>query len=326
MPSISIIICFYNAGKKLIPTLKNIQALKIEELSDCELILVNNNSSDNSCQIIENTMKDFTSFSWKIVAEPNPGLSNARLKGIMESKNELILFCDDDNWLDENYAQKASKIMEENQKIAVLGGFGTAVSDIPLPGWFEENQNYYAVGPQMPENGRVIKKRNVVYGAGMVVRRSAWQHIVANGFKFLTLGRTGKKLSSGEDGELCLAFQVAGFYVWYDDSLKFRHYIEPSRLTKSHFQKLKKGIGSSGYVAKFYLSFLNGYTPNITPLFWVKEALHLFKDLIISLLKFSIKDISRNYNYIKYILSERSNYNKDVASIANVCKNLSKHQ
>ena len=119
----------------------------------------------------------------------------------------------------------------------------------------------------MPQNGKVYGVRNVVYGAGVFIRKSAFEYIQNKGFSFYNLGRTGKKLSSGEDSEMCLAFQIAGFSIWYDDSLKFKHYIEPNRLSKKYIKKLQKGMNESSYISRFYRHYLFGYQPNITKYF-----------------------------------------------------------
>ena len=321
--SFSIIICFYNAGIKLIPTLQHLKKLDISGITGCELILVNNNSNDNSCAIIQEEMNDFTLFPWKLVDEPRPGLSNARLKGIAESQFEYMLFCDDDNWLSPDYIQKAIPILKAHTNIAVLGGYGDAVSDVPLPDWFEQHKNFYAVGPQFPTNGKVFGVRNMVYGAGMIVNRSAWNYLISKGFTFFALGRTGKNLSSGEDSEMCLAFQIAGYDIWYNNSLQFKHYIEPTRLTEDHFKKLRKGMSSSGYVIQFYRRYLFGYRPTITPNFWIKELMYVCKDLLKELfIKPSLEGVKRNLRFSKYLLQERGNYSENVRTVLEICEKL----
>ena len=224
--SISIIVCFYNAGDKLYKTCDSIKGLLFDDLENVEVIFVNNNSNDNSVEIINNLFESFSLFPWKIVNEPKPGLSYARLKGIESSHYEYLLFCDDDNWLSKDYLQIGSKILQNDSMIAVLGGKGAAVSEIELPVWFEQNKNFFAVGKQFTESGQVKGYRNVVYGAGMFVRKSAFQFLISKGFQFYNLGRTGKKLTSGEDSEMCLAFQIAGYKIWYEEELTFQHHIE----------------------------------------------------------------------------------------------------
>lgn len=321
--SLSIIICYYNAGVKLIPTLTHIKNLDISGWEAVELILVNNCSDDNSNELAKNNLKDFNKFTWKIINEATPGLSNARLKAFSESKADFLLFCDDDNWLSPDYITKAIGIFKNDPEIAVLGGKGKPVSEITIPEWFDKYKNFYATGEQMPRSGLVKGSRNVVYGAGMFVRRSAWDYIVSRGFKFYSLGRTGKKLSSGEDSEMCLAFQIAGFKIWYEDSLLFSHYIEPKRLTLSYCKKLDQ-INSIYFITNYYRRFLFGFVPKVTEWFWLKEFLYSTKDILTGLIKLNnFDEIRWNIYFSVYLLKRRKKYNKDVEEFIKICVSLS---
>ena len=319
--SISIIICFYNTEGRIENTLDHIKNLRIDRLS-VELILVNNNSSDNSINVIESCMQDFQAFPWKTVYEPNPGLTHARMKGIEEAKHDILLFCDDDNWLQEDYLIRGIKRLNSDKKIGILGGLGEAVSTTPFPSWFEEHQNFYAVGPQFPEPGVVRGIRNVVYGAGMFMVKSYFVRIKTTGFKPISSDRKGNNLSSGGDSELCLAFQLAGYNVYYDDQLRFKHFIEEKRLTVDYLKRLKNGMAESRFVTRFYLDYLNGHTTTVGSLFWFKEFIYISKDLLKEVLTFNTKDFTRKKKFMVFLLKERNNYSRSVSNVLNTCHQL----
>ena len=258
------------------------------------------------------------------MAEQNPGLANARLKGIQESAYDILLFCDDDNWLASDYLSFALPILQNDKQIAVLGGIGKEVSDVAFPAWFLSHQAFFAVGKQMSQSGLVKGVRNVVYGAGMIVRKPYFIELQEKGFAFFNLGRTGGKITSGEDSEMCLAFQIAGYKIWYDENLQFQHYIDPKRLTKDYLLKLKSGMESSRYISRFYLEYLNGYAPKVSRYFWLKELVYLFNDSIKMMFSFNKVALKRNSDFAKYLLSERTRYNKNVQLIVNNCLSLSK--
>lgn len=322
--NVSIIICYYNASKKLIPTLEHILALDFSGF-EAELILVDNNSNDDSNAIAEEVLKDTSILPWKIVHEPSPGLANARMCGIANSQYPYILFCDDDNWLGSDYLQLALPILENDKKIAVLGGKGEAVSDVEIPKWFEEVQNCYAVGPQFPQSGEVKVQRNMVYGAGMIMRRSAFEKIQEAGFRFFALGRTAGNLSSGEDSELCLAFRIAGFKIWYEEKMTFKHYIAPERLTLDYKEKLKTGLSGSGFISKFYRDYLFNKAPKTLPnLFWQKELVYITKSLLKNLLKNTTQPLVREKQHFNYILQQREQYTANVKQVLEICERLKK--
>ena len=321
---VTIVICFYNAAARIVPTLKHIIVQSARNHLNTELILVNNASTDDTDRIIEETLRGFSVFPWKIVHEKTPGLANARLCGLKNASFDIILYCDDDNWLDVDYVTKAELILRNNSNIGILGGLGRPVSSIQIPDWFENVQNYYAVGPQMPTSGRVIGTRNVVYGAGMLIRKSVFEKLISEGFVFQSLGRTKSNLSAGEDSELCLAVQIMGYHIYYNDSLTFSHFIEPRRLTETYFEKMKNGISTSGFYSKFYLDFFKGRNLVLVPTcFWLREILHNFKSILIKILKLDFK-LRRNLNHIQFLLKERSNYDLNVRKILDLCGRLNK--
>ncbi len=319
---VSIIICFYNSGVKIVPTLEHIKKLHFDLFNGIELILVDNNSSDHTNEIIQQTLSENEFFPWKIVHESNPGLTNARLRGIQESNYDILLFCDDDNWLKEDYLQMGIDILDSESRIAVLGGNGVPVSSIKIPDWFEKNQNFYACGPQFNTSGRVLGARNVVYGAGMFVRKKYWEAIIAAGFVPISSDRKGGSLSSGGDSEMCLAFQIAGYHIWYDERLLFQHYIEPDRLTQKYFEQLKKGMSTSRFYTRYYLEFLIGKKIVVTNFFWIKELIYVFRDLFLNTLRNNFSDYTRQRAFIRLLLSQRKLYDQTVKKTLETCQKL----
>src|SRR5258707_15236118 len=124
MPSgVSVIICCFNSAARIAPTLEHLYNQKNISLSGWEVIIIDNCSTDNTS---EKASKIWESFGpekprFKIVNESTPGLSTAREKGLDEAYYDYVLFCDDDNWLDENYLGIALNIMQNNPRIGALG-------------------------------------------------------------------------------------------------------------------------------------------------------------------------------------------------------------
>jgi glycosyltransferase involved in cell wall biosynthesis len=318
---VSIIICFHNAESKLSETLEHIKNQKHRTAENTELILVNNCSTDNYEKVINEALKNFKGFPWKIVPEEKPGLANARLCGLMKAQYDILLYCDDDNWLSPGYTTMGEDFIRSNEKVAILGGKASAVSSVEIPKWFESVQNYYAVGPQMPESGRVFKSRNMVYGAGMFIRKATFLNLLNCGFKFRSMGRTKKKLSSGEDSELCLAVQVSGQHIWYLEELELKHFIEPRRLSNQYLKQLKNGISTSVFYSRFYRDYLEGYVPKVSALFWLKEATYVLKDLARQFLMLNFKS-RQQLILLALLFSERGEYNKTVSEIIATCNQL----
>lgn len=254
----SIILCCHNSEKKIELTLTYISRLKKPNNIDFEVILVDNNSTDNTVEIATNHWRELhLSIPFKVVAEPLLGLSNARKKGILESVGEIIVFCDDDNRLDKDYLQLANQIMKTDANIGFIGGRGIVKTEAELPPWFNLLENCYAVGEQYEKDGDITNTKGYVWGAGMVIRRSVFQKLLNSGFQSLLLGRKGSSMMAGEDTELCILGKQLGYSIYYDSRLRYYHYIPQSRISWKSLIRLWEGFSKSHVYLGMYEAYFN---------------------------------------------------------------------
>lgn len=237
-PGVSIIICCHNGERRLPETVRHIAQQEVPSFVPWEFILVDNGSTDNSVDVTE-TMWDLfhPSGELRVVHESKLGLSFARARGFEESKYEYVVMCDDDNWLSPNYIALTYTIMWQNARIGVLGGCGKVIYE-EKPSKSIERLRIFAAGAQWHSSGKVLSSR--LYGAGCVIRKSAYEKLKQVGFKSLLTDRRGAALSSGGDHELCYALSISGYDIWYDERLKFSHFITKERLTWEYFIRYAK--------------------------------------------------------------------------------------
>lgn len=256
---ISVVVCTYNGKDKLEATLQSIFQQKTNKELLWEVLVIDNASSDGTkdfCIELRNKL-NFTG-SFKVLLESNPGLNNARIKGLAESKYNWILFCDDDNHLFDNYVQNGFNIISKNDSIGALGGMGLPIFESEKPEWFDQYYHSYAVGTQNATNGRILSNNPEVYGAGCFFYKLALQKIFATGFQTIMSDRKGKSLSSGGDVEWCYLIHLMRYEIWFSDELKFHHLIPASRITWSYYLKLKSGIASgSALLFPYMFTFKN---------------------------------------------------------------------
>lgn len=250
---VSVVICCYNSAERLPITLDHLLKQKFVDSVTWEVLIVDNASTDNTAEVAREIWQKVGGVPLRVVYEGNPGLSNARIKGLNEAKYSYVSFIDDDNWVAENWVFLVHKLMSENPKIGVLGGDSEAVTEIEPPPWFEDYKSYFAVGSQNNVSGDVTWTRGHLWGAGLNVRKYAWEEVLNKGFQFLESGRKGEQLSSGEDSELCFALRLRGWLLWYDKSLKLKHYIPASRFEFDYLRKLFFGFGRSSLIFDLYL-------------------------------------------------------------------------
>ena len=246
---VTIIVCCYNSTGVLEPTLAHLARQYHESHLALELIVIDNASDDGTASFAESVWEQQQSpFPLRVVHEPKPGLSHARRCGLAAAKHDYVIYCDDDNWLCEDYAARVATIFSGNPEIGGCGGWGSAVTDGPLPEWFPIFEKSFATGPQAGQAGKV----DFLYGAGLGLRKELVERVHASGYQSLLSDRKGKELSSGGDNELCQWIRLLGYQLYYDPGLRFQHFLHPSRLNRSYLKGLFRAFGHGQAVLKAY--------------------------------------------------------------------------
>jgi len=268
---VSIIICCYNSAKRLPETIRHLAEQKF--IGHWEIIIVNNRSNDDTGKVakIEWHKYALPNVEFKVVDEQKPGLNYARKKGTETSNYECLIFCDDDNWLHEDYVKNALSLLKSNPRVAILGGIGTAEFEghLSKPPWFDNFYHGYAIGAQADKESKV----NSVYGAGMVVRKSVINMVTGKHPLFLH-GRKLNQLTAGDDAEMCMRVRLAGYDILYSPQLKFKHFLPDNRLKWDYLKKLYIGFAKTHVAINLYEKVLNSQSATINPFYWLKKGLY----------------------------------------------------
>jgi glycosyltransferase involved in cell wall biosynthesis len=220
-----------------------------------ELIIIDNASdSDKAPQ---------PDLSWhpcaRVVKEDTLGLTPARLRAISEAKEELLVFVDDDNVLDEDFLENAILVAREKPFLGSWSGQCRPSFEVPPPSWtrrywgnlvireFDEDvwSNLPRLSASMP------------CGAGLCVRRPVAQHYLElhrSGMRAIQLDRTGKSLMSGGDNDLAACACDIGLGVGLFSALKLTHLIPRERLTADYLTRLTEGIYFSAVILAYLRS------------------------------------------------------------------------
>lgn len=94
----SVIIPVYNAESTL---QRCIDSLLLQNYADCEIILVNDGSADNSGIICEEYSRNHSNILY--ISQKNGGVSAARNAGLDKAQGEFILFVDSDDYVTEDF-------------------------------------------------------------------------------------------------------------------------------------------------------------------------------------------------------------------------------
>lgn len=232
---ISIIVCCYNSSARIEQTLQYAFKLKTAHDLQYEILVVDNNSTDQTSAISQEAARKYNvnAVPFKVVYESKPGLSYARKCGVREASSDILLFCDDDNHLDENYLVNAFEILEANKNIAILGGWCRPKLTINPGSWIVDFYPALAIDESPKPDG----DKPWIFGAGMIIRKSIYDDLRKINIELKLSDRVGTKQTSGGDCELCMMTKFLGHRVFYSSRLMLDHQVSESRLRKISFIK-----------------------------------------------------------------------------------------
>ena len=134
MVKLSVIICTYNRANSLADTLLCLTKQSYD-IANWELIVVDNNSSDNTKEIIYEYHRKLPNLTYKF--EPQQGLSFARNLGINSAKGAIIAFTDDDVLPENDWLTQIQNNMEKYNCDA-CGGYIAPKWESQPPAWLTE--------------------------------------------------------------------------------------------------------------------------------------------------------------------------------------------
>lgn len=93
----SIIIPMYNLENYIQVTLESILQ---NDLSDCELLLIDDGSTDKTVEVAEALLKEKCPCYYAIIKKENTGASDTRNRGIQAATGQYLIFCDGDDFFE----------------------------------------------------------------------------------------------------------------------------------------------------------------------------------------------------------------------------------
>ena len=186
----------------------------------------------------------------RIVVEPTPGLTAARLRGIREAHGDLVVFVDDDNLLDPDYLAEAVRLAAAWPQIGVFGGRISPEFEAAEPDWLQAFRSHLALADfERDEWANILSDGAVIpCGAGLCVRRplaERWAARVAADPRRLALDRSGESTMSCGDTDLVFSCLDEGWGSARFTALHLTHVIPASRLDYAYQRRLARDIGYS---------------------------------------------------------------------------------
>lgn len=274
--SLDIIICTYNRANYLERVLNAIAKQKISRNIDWGVLVVNNNSTDATAEVIEQHRQSGKIPNFKSIIETKQGLNYARQAGIVSTERTWFAFIDDDCLIAANWVEQTLEFADTHPQCGAFGG------QVILE-WEKQPKPFVkSFGYCFAEQNHGTKAKQVacLVGTGMTINRSA---LLTTGWleKQYLQDRVGKKLISGGDVELALRLG-AKYQLWYAPQCQLHHLIPPQRTTFSYLLKINYGLGVGQALADSLLwSDTKGN--------WLKQLFQPAQDFSMQVAKKSLK-------------------------------------
>ncbi|KAF3888445.1 MULTISPECIES: hormogonium polysaccharide biosynthesis glycosyltransferase HpsE [Nostocales] len=235
----------YNGESRLPELLERLRnQLNTEDIS-WEIIVVDNNSTDNTAIVVKNYQASWQCpYRLKYCFEAQQGAAYARQRAVEEAQGTLIGFLDDDNYPALDWVAAAYAFGQNNPKAGAYGSQVHGEFEVEPPENFEKIACFLAVIERGIKPHRYEPYMKVLPpGAGLVVRKEAWCKTVP---KRLVLNNKGKEAGlASEDLEAVLYIQLGGWEIWYNPEMHIDHQIPAWRLQKEYLICLFRCVGLS---------------------------------------------------------------------------------
>jgi glycosyltransferase involved in cell wall biosynthesis len=235
--------------------LRTLEGLKAQSLpsTQWEVVLVDNASTP---PVDAAAFAAVAPGNLRVVGEPQLGLTAARRRGFNEALAPVALLVDDDNVLAPDYLAAVLSLFAAHPRIGALGGKSVPEFAVAPPDWTRDFHGLLALRdlgdqPLVSTGLRPAGSAHNRYpafapiGAGMAIRRTAWQAWLDSTTGAAVSDRRGGELTSSGDNDLVLCVMRAGWEVAYFPALKLTHLIPAARLEPDYLARLNRGIQKS---------------------------------------------------------------------------------
>ncbi|UOK64779.1 glycosyltransferase [Paenibacillus sp. OVF10] len=230
MMKVTVAICTYNRAQDAVEAIRSAVQQNYAS-SDYEIILIDNNSKDNTREIVLQTILQHENHSIRYVLEEKQGLSVARNRAIHEARGEYILFLDDDAFACRDWIRQIVSVFEMNENIGCVGGKIDPIWEVPEPMWIPpENRSLFTI-LDFADEVTEMKSPYIPFGANVAFRLSVFDQLAP--FRE-DLGRVGNNLLSSEESELIARIRTK-FKVYYTPYGAVQHKVAKERTTKNWF-------------------------------------------------------------------------------------------
>lgn len=236
---LTVVVCTWNRAHLLRHTLESMAQLIVPNGVEWELVVVNNNSTDDTEQVIASYTNRLPI---RAFVEPRSGKSYALNRAVDEAEGDYLLITDDDVLVDPGWLQGYGQAFLRHPDAAVFGGPITAWFAGDPPQWlvkaFHQVEFAYAA-LHLGDEIISLDGRNGPFGANMAMRMDDQRRQRYDP----ALGpRPGSGLR-GEETAVVKSILADGRQGYWVPEARVRHYIPRERQTTAYLREWYRGWG-----------------------------------------------------------------------------------
>jgi glycosyltransferase involved in cell wall biosynthesis len=242
MMRVSVAICTWNRAGLLDQTLTQMNGLVVPADVDWELLVVNNNCTDDTDEVLAH---HHDRLPLRRLCEPASGLSHARNAAIRAVRGDLILWTDDDVLVDPNWLAEYVAAARAWPEVSFFGGTIAPWFATPAPAWMTAawwpcvSSAYGA--RECGEHPFEIEERILPFGANWAIRTG-----VQRRYRFdPNLGRKGKQRLCGEETTLIKQLLAEGHRGRFIPAARIRHFIPSECMNLEYVRGWYFGLGQT---------------------------------------------------------------------------------
>jgi len=239
---ISVVVPTHNRATRLPQCLTALLGLTLPDGVGCEVICVDNNSSDDTRLVVERHMATASPIQLRYVLEPRRGASQARNAGLLAAQGTIITMTDDDCVVDSGWLLSIWHEFNAAPEVGLLGGRVELYDANDLPITIRTSRERTAPTPELAFN--------TIPSCNIAIRRAV---IDAIG-DFDTDFGPGTAVHAGEDTDFVHRAAIAGFGILYSPDVLVYH--AHGRRTPADRRNLERGYfkGRGAVYCKHILS------------------------------------------------------------------------
>ncbi|HTM65614.1 MAG TPA: glycosyltransferase [Flavipsychrobacter sp.] len=236
---ISAVICSYNRARFIIDAVESIFKQDYDK-SKYELIVVDNNSTDNTLELLAQYKNNHPDYYFRFVTEKNQGVAYTRNRCAQEAEGEIIAYLDDDSKAQPGWLQRIENFFDQHPEVYSIGGKITPYFLTTIPAWY--SKYFFGLVGRFDQGSEVKQLEGQRYpcGANMAFRKKVFEEI---GYFNTALGRSGNGLLANEEKDIYMRILKYGKQVYYLPEVEVLHAVETNKFDKDYVRRHSMGIG-----------------------------------------------------------------------------------